>query len=53
MKKLHNRTSPRLPDYDYAHPGAYFVTACVQGRRCVLGRLEKAAMLTDWLEKNK
>lgn len=34
-----NRTSPRLLDYDYAQPGAYFVTACTKNRKCVLGRV--------------
>jgi REP element-mobilizing transposase RayT len=29
------RQSIRLRDYDYSSPGAYFVTVCSQGRRCV------------------
>jgi REP element-mobilizing transposase RayT len=29
----------RLPHYDYSESGAYFVTICVQGRRCILGRI--------------
>ena len=31
------RRSIRLADYDYTQPGAYFVTACIQGRECSLG----------------
>ena len=38
MKK-HDRKSIRLPKYDYAQAGAYFVTICVDGRECVLGRV--------------
>ena len=26
--EIHHRRSIRLPDYDYSHPGAYFVTIC-------------------------
>lgn len=33
----HHRRSIRLKGYDYASPGAYFVTICVQDRECVLG----------------
>ncbi len=32
------RRSIRLPGYDYAEPGAYFVTICTRKRECVLGR---------------
>src|SRR5207248_9497778 len=34
----------RLADYDYSQPGAYFVTICVQGRTCLLGRMLGGAM---------
>jgi putative transposase len=33
----HRRRSIRLKGYDYAQPGAYFVTICTQGNVCVLG----------------
>ncbi len=33
----HHRRSLRLPGYDYAQAGAYFVTVCTQGRECLLG----------------
>ena len=38
------RRSTRLPGYDYAQPGAYFVTLCVQQRECLLGEIESAGM---------
>jgi putative transposase len=30
----HHRRSTRLPEYDYASPGAYFVTVCAHARGC-------------------
>ena len=33
----HHRRSIRLRGYDYAQAGAYFVTICTQGRRCLFG----------------
>ena len=33
---LPKRKHPRLDNYDYSAPGAYFVTICTQGRRCLL-----------------
>jgi REP element-mobilizing transposase RayT len=35
----HRCRSIRLPGYDYAQPGAYFVTICIHGRECVLGEV--------------
>jgi len=37
--RKHHRRSIRLPDYDYASPGAYFVTVCVRGGECRLGEI--------------
>lgn len=31
------RKSLRLPQYDYSQGGAYFVTICAQGRKCLFG----------------
>lgn len=39
------RMSPRLPAFDYARPGAYFVTICTHERRCVLGRVSGRTVL--------
>jgi putative transposase len=36
---VHHRRSIRLRDYDYARAGAYFVTTCVQGRKCLFGEI--------------
>jgi REP element-mobilizing transposase RayT len=35
----HRRRSIRLQGYDYAQEGAYFVTICVQGRKCLFGQV--------------
>lgn len=44
MNPLRERKKLRLEGYDYASPGVYFVTLCVQGRLCVLGAVEDGAM---------
>jgi len=36
--RLHRR-SIRLKDYDYASPGAYFVTVCTHDRECLFGEI--------------
>ena len=35
----HHRRSIRLRNYDYSQAGAYFITICVQGKRCLLGEV--------------
>ena len=35
----HHRRSIRLPGYDYAQPGAYFVTICTRRREGLLGAI--------------
>ena len=35
----HHRRSIRLPGYDYASPGAYFVTICAYQRHCLFGQV--------------
>ncbi len=35
-RSRHHRRSIRLPAWDYAHPGAYFVTVCTYRRECTL-----------------
>jgi REP element-mobilizing transposase RayT len=37
MKPLYHRRSLRLKGYDYARPGAYFVTICAQDRTYLFG----------------
>ena len=41
---LPERRSVRLRGYDYAAPGAYFVTLCVQHRRCLFGEIVEGRM---------
>lgn len=36
---LPQRKTVRLKGYDYSAPGAYFITICVQGRRCILSQI--------------
>jgi putative transposase len=35
----HHRRSIRLKEYDYAQPGAYFVTICTRDRECLFGHV--------------
>ena len=41
----HHRRSIRLPAYDYAQAGAYFVTVCTQNHECLLGEVVDGAMV--------
>ena len=36
QSELPKRKSPRLKEYDYSTPGAYFITICTAGRKCIL-----------------
>jgi putative transposase len=57
MKKT--RRSIRLREFDYRSAGAYFVTICVQDRRCLFGEVvdgemvlnDVGVMVHSWLEK--
>ena len=42
--QAHHRRSIRLRGYDYAQPGAYFVTICTQGRECLFGDIVNGEM---------
>ena len=33
------RKHPRLKEYDYSSPGAYFITICVKSRKQMLGKI--------------
>ncbi len=39
-----HRKSIRLTDWDYAHPGAYFVTLCTHRRKCLFGDITDGVM---------
>jgi REP element-mobilizing transposase RayT len=41
----HHRRSIRLKGFDYATPGAYFVTICTHERVCILGHTESDVMV--------
>ena len=41
---LPQRRSPRLKQYDYSSPGAYFVTICVKHRRMMFGEIVEDSM---------
>ena len=43
MEKQKTRRPNRLPEYDYAQPGAYFVTICTKDRQCLLSRISVGA----------
>lgn len=42
--EIHHQRSIRAKGYDYAQDGAYFVTVCAQGMKCVFGEIEKGEM---------
>jgi putative transposase len=46
INKKNRRCSIRLREYDYSQFGAYFVTVCVQNRKCLFGHIgdEKMAL---------
>ena len=41
--ELPKRKLTRLPDYDYASPGAYFITVCTKNRSCILSTITVGA----------
>src|SRR5271169_2104121 len=43
----HHRRSIRLRGHDYAGGGAYFVTACVQGKEFLFGEIVASEMLVN------
>ncbi|MBP3592112.1 MAG: transposase [Clostridia bacterium] len=36
------RKHPRLKNYDYSSPGAYFITICVQKQKCILSSVSRS-----------
>jgi len=44
MPDKHNRRSIRLGGYDYAQPGAYFVTICTRDRESLFGHVVNGEM---------
>lgn len=44
---LQKRKHLRLPEYDYAQEGVYFVTICTKGKVCLFGDVVKKAMVLN------
>ncbi len=55
------RKSIRLAEYDYSQEGAYFVTICTHGRKCLFGKIadgcmeltEPGRIVTEEIEKTE
>ena len=47
MAKIHNRRTIRLKGYDYTQVGAYYVTVCVNDRKCVFGDVKNKEMVVN------
>jgi putative transposase len=45
--KTHHRRSLRLPQYDYAQPGGYFITICTHDRVCLFGNIVNGTMVLN------
>ena len=45
MAQWQNRRNTRLPGYDYNTPGAYFLTICVENRKCLLSHIVGTGVL--------
>jgi putative transposase len=45
--RIHHRQSIRLPGYDYASEGSYFITICTQNRRHLFGHIEDDTMFLN------
>src|SRR3712207_6693183 len=43
----HRRRSVRLQHYDYAQPGAYFVTICTHNREALFGQITDGMMVLN------
>ncbi len=41
---MHHRRSVRFRGYDYSGPGACYVTVCIQGHNCLLGKIALGQM---------
>lgn len=43
----HHRRSIRLPHFDYAQPGGYFITICTHNRSCLFGDVINGEMILN------
>jgi putative transposase len=44
---IHHRRSIRLKGYDYSQAGLYFITICVQDRKCLFGKIANDEMILN------
>jgi putative transposase len=47
QESVHHRKSIRLKEYDYARPGAYFITICTFGRKSIFGDIVNGEMVLN------
>jgi hypothetical protein len=45
--EIHNRRSIRLRGYDYSSVGSYFITICVQDKKCIFGKIHNGKMILN------
>ena len=51
MKNTIRYKSRRLKEYDYSYPGAYFITICIDDRKCLFGDVVSGKMILNKLGK--
>jgi putative transposase len=44
---IHHRKSIRLKEYDYSQAGFYFITICIQDKKCLFGNISSSGMLLN------
>jgi len=49
--ETHHRRSIRLPGYDYAIEGAYFITICTEDKECLFGNIHDGIMAPNAMGK--
>ncbi len=45
--QIHHRRSIRLKGYDYSQAGLYFITVCINDRKCLFGEIENEKMILN------
>ena len=50
---MDQRRSLRLKGYDYAQPGAYFITICTHQHQCLFGEIVGAEFASAQMRLNK
>jgi len=50
-RSFHHRRNLRLPEFDYSHPGAYFVTIVTQNRKPFFGSIANGEMILNEMGK--